>query len=110
VPGARLGGTPHPPGTRDYFTRLDGRAQIVVAGQRHDLATGDVLAFPGNTQHSYHNPDIRRPARAASQQSSSERPGSDASREEHPAPERFRSEANARLSGKDCPIAAVAYS
>ena len=63
---ARLGGTPHLPGTREYFTCLEGRVEIVVAGQRHDLDPGDVLAFPGNTPHSYHNPDTRRPASGVS--------------------------------------------
>jgi len=56
APDARLGGTPHPPGTREYFTCLEGLVEIIVAGQPHDLNAGDVLAFPGNTPHSYHNP------------------------------------------------------
>ena len=66
APGARLRGTPHLPGTREYFTCLEGRVEIVVTGQRHDLGAGDVLAFPGNTPHSYHNPDARRAARGVS--------------------------------------------
>jgi transcriptional regulator with XRE-family HTH domain len=66
APGARLGGTPHLPGTHEYFTCLEGRVEIVVSGQRHDLGAGDVLAFPGNTPHSYHNPDARRAARGVS--------------------------------------------
>jgi len=66
APGARLGGTPHLPGTREYFTCLEGRVGIVVAGQRHDLEAGDVLAFPGNIPHSYHNPDAKRSARGVS--------------------------------------------
>ena len=49
-PDARLGGTPHLPGTREYFTCLDGRVEIVVAGDHHVLGAGDVLAFPGNTR------------------------------------------------------------
>jgi len=53
APDARLGGTPHLPGTREYFTCLDGRVEIVVAGHRYDLDVGDVLAFPGNTLHSW---------------------------------------------------------
>ena len=64
--GARLGGTPHLPGTREYFTCLDGRVEIVVAGHRYDLDVGDVLAFPGNTLHSYRNPDTSRRARSIS--------------------------------------------
>jgi quercetin dioxygenase-like cupin family protein len=49
-PDARLGGTPHPPETREYFTCLHGRVEIVVAGDHHVLGAGDVLAFPGNTR------------------------------------------------------------
>jgi len=63
---ARLGGTPHLPGTREYFTCLDGRVEIVVAGDHHVLDAGDVLAFPGNTPHSYRNANTRRPARGIS--------------------------------------------
>ncbi len=66
APGARLGGTPHLPGTREYFTCLEGQVGIVVAGHRHDLEAGDVLAFPGNIPHSYLNPDAKRPARGVS--------------------------------------------
>jgi XRE family transcriptional regulator, regulator of sulfur utilization len=39
---ARLRGTPHLPGTREYFTCLDGRVEIVVAGDRHELGAGDL--------------------------------------------------------------------
>jgi quercetin dioxygenase-like cupin family protein len=63
APGGRLRGTPHLPGTREYFTCLEGRVEIVAAGQRHDLGSGDVLAFPGDTPNSYRNPDAGRPAR-----------------------------------------------
>ena len=34
-----------------------GQVTIFVAGERFDLASGDVLAFPGNVPHSYQNPD-----------------------------------------------------
>jgi transcriptional regulator with XRE-family HTH domain len=66
APDARLGGVPHLPGTREYFTCLDGHVEIVVDGHRHELDVGDVLAFPGNTPHSYRNPDPRQPARGVS--------------------------------------------
>jgi len=66
APGAALGGTPHLPGTREYFTCLEGAVRITVAGEAHELAAGDVLAFPGNLPHSYHNPDARRAARGIS--------------------------------------------
>ena len=65
-PGAVIGGTPHLPGTREYFTCLSGRVNLTVAGDRHALAEGDVLAFPGNTPHSYQNADAMAPARGVS--------------------------------------------
>jgi len=65
-PGAVMGGTPHLPGTREYFTCLNGRVNLTVAGDRHTLAEGDVLAFPGNQPHSYANADAMLPARGVS--------------------------------------------
>ncbi|MDO9352654.1 MAG: XRE family transcriptional regulator, partial [Solirubrobacteraceae bacterium] len=66
APGALMGGTPHLPGTREFFTCLDGRVVVMVAGAKHALATGDVLAFPGNLPHSYQNADAVLPARGVS--------------------------------------------
>lgn len=66
APGAVMGGTPHLPGTREYFTCLEGRVTIFVAGERNELHTGDVLGFPGHTAHSYQNPDAHQPARGIS--------------------------------------------
>ncbi len=53
--GGVMGGTPHLPGTREYFTLLDGHVEIVVAGSRFEVKPGEVLAFPGNVPHSYRN-------------------------------------------------------
>ena len=66
APGAVMGGTPHLPGTREFFTCLDGRVNLMVAGVRYELATGDVLAFPGNLPHSYQNADALQRARGVS--------------------------------------------
>ena len=66
APGAAMAGTPHLPGTREFFTCLDGRVNLMVAGERHALATGDVLAFPGNLPHSYQNADAMAAARGVS--------------------------------------------
>jgi transcriptional regulator with XRE-family HTH domain len=66
APGAVMGGTPHLPGTREYFTMLDGEVVIVVAGDEHALEAGDVLAFPGNVPHSYRNASTKKPARGVS--------------------------------------------
>ena len=65
-PGAVMGGTPHLPGTREFFSCLNGRVLLTVAGDRYEIAAGDVLAFPGNLPHSYQNADALRPARGVS--------------------------------------------
>ena len=56
APGASMRGTPHLPGTREFFTCLAGSVTIFVVGDRYDLRAGDVLGFPGNVAHSYQNP------------------------------------------------------
>ena len=66
APGGAMRGTPHLPGTREFFTCLEGRVTIFVVGERFDLGSGDVLGFPGNVAHSYQNPDEREPARGVS--------------------------------------------
>jgi transcriptional regulator with XRE-family HTH domain len=66
APGAVMGGTPHLPGTREFFTCLSGAVTLNVAGERYVLQEGDVLAFPGNLPHSYQNGDALRPARGVS--------------------------------------------
>ena len=78
TPDVRLRARPHLPGTREYFTCLDGRVEIVVAGHRHELEAGDVLAFPGNPAIPTATP-MSGVQRAAPRPSSSPRPGSDAS-------------------------------
>lgn len=50
-----MGGTPHLPGTREYFSLLEGHVEIVVAGTRFEVSAGEVIAFPGNVPHSYRN-------------------------------------------------------
>ena len=65
-PGGALKGTPHLPGTREYFSCLDGRVSIGVAGERFTLEPGDVLGFPGNLPHAYQNPDVKAGARGVS--------------------------------------------
>jgi transcriptional regulator with XRE-family HTH domain len=66
APGASMRGTPHLPGTREFFTCLAGRVSIFVVGERFELGEGDVLGFPGNVAHSYQNDDPRAPARGVS--------------------------------------------
>jgi quercetin dioxygenase-like cupin family protein len=53
-PGASLGGTPHVAGSKEYFTCLEGAFEVRVAGERNRVEKGDVLAFAGESRHSYH--------------------------------------------------------
>ena len=57
APQAAMAGTPHLPGTREFFSCLEGQVTIFVAGDRYDLKAGEVLGFPGNVPHSYRNVD-----------------------------------------------------
>ena len=64
--GALTGGTPHRPGTREFFTCLDGRVNLLLAGEKYKLREGDVLAFPGNLPHSDQNANALKAARGVS--------------------------------------------
>jgi transcriptional regulator with XRE-family HTH domain len=66
APGAVMAGTPHLPGTREFFTCLHGRVVLSVAGERYTLGEGEVLAFPGNLPHSYQNADGQAVAQGVS--------------------------------------------
>jgi transcriptional regulator with XRE-family HTH domain len=66
APGAVMAGTPHLPGTREFFTCLHGAVAISVAGERYALVAGEVLAFPGNLPHSYQNADAQAAAQGVS--------------------------------------------
>jgi XRE family transcriptional regulator, regulator of sulfur utilization len=66
APAAVMAGTPHLPGTREFFTCLHGRVVLSVAGERYTLEEGEVLAFPGNLPHSYQNADSQSVAQGVS--------------------------------------------
>jgi len=55
-PGSRMKGVPHLAHTKEYLTCIKGRIDLYSAGQKFSLSVGDVLAFPGDQAHSYHNP------------------------------------------------------
>lgn len=58
LPGnARLTGTPHTPGTREYLICESGQIQLVAAGETWLLSPGDVVVFRGDQRHSYANPN-----------------------------------------------------
>jgi quercetin dioxygenase-like cupin family protein len=56
---ARLKGTPHRAGTKEYFACESGEITLWVAGEKYELKVGDVAAFPGDQPHSYHNNGVR---------------------------------------------------
>jgi transcriptional regulator with XRE-family HTH domain len=51
----RLTGVPHTAGTREYLTCEAGELVLMAAGERWELAPGDVVAFRGDQRHSYLN-------------------------------------------------------
>ena len=58
--GARMKGSPHLEGTREYFNCLDGEVIIGVLGQSFHIKKGDVLVFPGDKPHSYNNRSAKK--------------------------------------------------
>lgn len=53
--GGKLGGIPHSPGTKEYLTCIQGSITVTVLGTQYKIEEGDLLAFPGDQPHSYHN-------------------------------------------------------
>jgi len=49
-------GTAHSVDREEVFVAVAGRANVTVDGQPHDVATGDVLVVPANTQFALANP------------------------------------------------------
>jgi transcriptional regulator with XRE-family HTH domain len=66
VPGGRLAGIPHTPGTREYLTCERGRIELIASGERWELGPGDALVFRGDQRHGYRNLDARAAAVAIS--------------------------------------------
>jgi transcriptional regulator with XRE-family HTH domain len=54
-PGGVESAEPHPPGTHENLVVTQGRVEIEVGEQRHELACGDALYFAADTQHVYRN-------------------------------------------------------
>src|SRR5262245_59239276 len=61
LPGGRMTGVPHTPGTREYLTCEAGVIELIASGERFTLSAGDVAVFRGDQRHSYQNPG-QRPA------------------------------------------------
>jgi len=60
-----MGGRPHVQGSKEYLMTLAGEVIVSVDGDDYTVATGDVLAFPGDQRHAYRN-SKSRPAVALS--------------------------------------------
>jgi transcriptional regulator with XRE-family HTH domain len=54
-PGARMGGVPHTPQTKEYMVCISGQIEVAVSGTKYQVDPGDVLAFSGDQPHSYSN-------------------------------------------------------
>ena len=63
APGAVMAGTPHLPGTREFFTCLDGRVKLMVAGERHELAPATCSPSPATCRTRTRTPMRSRRAR-----------------------------------------------
>lgn len=57
LPGARMKGAPHLPGSREYLVCESGSVQLTTAAERWQLRPGDVVAYRGDQPHGYTNPD-----------------------------------------------------
>lgn len=55
APVSRMLGTPHRMGTREYLACEAGEVELVVSGEKYELAPGDVVVFRGDQKHSYAN-------------------------------------------------------
>ena len=48
-------GIPHKEGTKEYTVCTKGEFEIEINGEKYVLGTGDIIAFPGHSRHSYRN-------------------------------------------------------
>ena len=53
--GGRISGVPHVSQTKEYLIGVQGEVQVNIATEKFVVRAGDVLAFPGDQPHSYHN-------------------------------------------------------
>jgi len=53
--GARMSGTPHSAGTREYLACERGKLELTASGERFVLDPGDVVVFRGDQRHGYAN-------------------------------------------------------
>ncbi|MCB9024902.1 MAG: helix-turn-helix domain-containing protein [Bdellovibrionaceae bacterium] len=54
-PQARMVGTPHIEGTKEYLYCLKGQITVLISGSRYQVENGEVLVFQGGQPHTYLN-------------------------------------------------------
>ena len=54
-PDSQMKGNPHSSGTKEYFHCIQGEMTVNVLGHSYLVKKGDLLAFPGEINHSYIN-------------------------------------------------------
>jgi transcriptional regulator with XRE-family HTH domain len=54
-PGSQMKGIPHSSGTKEYFHCIQGEITVFIFSQKFVVKKGDVLAFPGESNHTYVN-------------------------------------------------------
>lgn len=59
-PAGGFTGIPHLPGTKEYFSCLEGKANVIITGEKYTLSKGDILIFEGHEKHSYQNPTNKK--------------------------------------------------
>jgi transcriptional regulator with XRE-family HTH domain len=55
APGSVEKAVPHPPGTKENLVVVEGELEMVIAGDRHRLATSDAILFDADVPHEYWN-------------------------------------------------------
>ena len=64
--GERFSGTPHAPGTEEYFFTLSGVFEIEVGTENFTVNNGELLCFDGNQKHIYSCPSGKTEAQGLS--------------------------------------------
>jgi transcriptional regulator with XRE-family HTH domain len=59
-PGETLDSMPHAPATRELVSVDEGTLTLTVAGERHQITTGQSAQFPGDYPHQYANEQAER--------------------------------------------------
>ena len=59
-PNETFRGSPHLNGTKEYMTVIEGKVEVRLNGECYTVKKNDLLAFPGDVNHSYKNVHTKR--------------------------------------------------